>query len=381
MNSATQPQVIIDTRHLGNGAPDVSIIVPVYNVAPYVAECLESLRAGAGDVNLELIVIDDGSTDGSVGVIEAIIGTGNWPPLLFLRQANRGLSAVRNLGVTLARGEYIGFLDSDDLIDPFALRRMLDLARASGAEVVLGRTEVFDSANQRVSPFYDSQCWDALVNGASWRCTDAGQAPRVLSLEPNANYRLIRRKFYLEQQLQYPEGLFFEDAPVHFRMLLKARRIALLNSLYYRYRINRPGKITEEISQRRFDVLKVMELAIQELKGDMAAPEQAGAALRVLFRLAWGCGIMTLPEHRQAFFAAACAVLGSQVPDSWLDAYLQQHRLDPRHYLLGLMLTGGQASILGDVANQKRPLPAIMAFLLRTVLARFGRLTRAGSQG
>lgn len=378
MNSVTQPHVIIDTRSSGNGIPAVSIIVPVYNVAPFVGECLESLRAGAETIDLELIILDDGSTDGSAGVIESIIGTGNWPPLLVLRQANRGLSAVRNLGVRLARGDFIGFLDSDDLIAPPVLRRMLDLAMATGAEVVLGRTEVFDSANQRVSPFYDGRRWAALMDGASWRCTDARQSPRLLALEPNANYRLIRRAFYLEHQLHYPEGLFFEDAPAHFRMLIKARRIALLNSIYYRYRINRPGKITEEISQRRFDALKVAALAIHDIKADAATPEQAGAALRVLFRLIWGCGAMTLPAQRRAFFAEACELFAAELPRAWLQAYLAQHLMEPRHGLLGLLLVGGGAATLADVASGRRPIPALAGFALRSGWQRLGSPFRAG---
>ncbi len=360
-------EIILDTRHpvAAGGIPQVSLIVPVFNVEPYVAECLRSIRANAEGIVLELIVIDDGSTDDSVKAIEILVKAGPWPETLFLRQANRGLSAVRNLGAGLARGEYIAFLDSDDRIKPGALRLLLDLARESDCDVVLGRTEVFDSETGEVTPFYDVHLWDGLLEGRHSRLIDAGQSPGVLALEPNANYRLIRRRFQIEQELNYPEGLLFEDAPVHFRMLLAARRIGLLDVIYYSYRVQRPGKITEERSQRRFDVLKVTRQAIEELKDGGAIDEQGGAALRVLFRLVWGCGIMTLPSQRHRFFQGVCALFVSLMPRPWLENYLEQNRADIRHCLLGLLLADGGETILVEVSFGKYPILALFAFLSR----------------
>ncbi len=355
-------QVILDTRNLNAGAPELSMIVPVFNVAPYVRECLESIRANSLDVMLELIIIDDGSTDGSHEVIESMLHDGAWPPLAYVRQANQGLSAVRNYGVALARGTYLGFLDSDDRIVSGALRRMIDYAQCGGCDLILGRTQIFDSGTGELSAFYDTAFWDLLIGGNPVSFTNALQSPELLSLEPNANYRLISRQFYGGAALSFPEGLYFEDAAVHLRMLLRAKVIALYGGDYYQYRVNRPGKITEERSRRRFDVLQVCTLALNELKEANVTPAQGGAALRGLFRLTWGCGIMTIEGQRHEFFTQAADIFGAQVPWAWMTAYLRHHLMDLRHVVLGLLLTGSGDRVLADFSAKRWPLLELVRF-------------------
>lgn len=352
------------------------MIVPVYNVEDYVADCLLSILANAVDVALELIVIDDGSNDGSVTVIEALMGSGIWPETLFLRQENRGLSAVRNLGASLARGDYIGFLDSDDFILPGGLQRMARYARDMDCDMVLGRSLVFDSQTQTVKPFYDQPFWDILLEDQSCRVIEARKYPWVLSLEPNANYRLIRRQFLVDHRLSFPEGLLFEDPPVHFRALVKANRIGLVDIPYYWYRVNRPGKITDEKSQRRFDVLKVAKLAIDDLKSCEVTADQGGAALRGLFRLAWRCGTMIQPAERKAFFSEACQLFSSDVPRSWVSRYLAQNRQDIRHSVLGALLASGGAAILVEFSFGKRNVLSLGRFIIRKGYA--GAAARSG---
>ena len=146
-------KVIHDSRSGGGQSPDVSLIVPVYNVLPYLEECLAGVFATIATVNLEVIIIDDGSTDGSGQRVEALLAQYKPANVLHLRQHNQGLSAVRNLGVSLATGDYIGFLDSDDLISVGAMRCMLDFARENDCDVVLGKSLVFDSKSDSVTPF------------------------------------------------------------------------------------------------------------------------------------------------------------------------------------------------------------------------------------
>ena len=356
--------VVLDTRNPGVDQPHVSMIVPVFNVAPYIRACLESILANSSEVSLELIIIDDGSEDRSHEVVQALLGRGDWPPLVYIRQANQGLSAVRNRGAALARGDFIGFLDSDDLIVPGQLRLMLDFARTRRCDLVLGQTEIFDSESGVSGPFYDRAYWAAVLNGQSFLVTTAKECPDILSLEPNVNYRLISRPFYQKAGLRFPEGLFFEDAAVHIRMLLQAQAIALHGEIYYRYRVNRPGKITEERSRRRFDVLTVCHLAIIELLAANAAPAQAAAAIRGLFRLAWGCGVMTLSDQRHAFFMQAVGIF-SGLPRQWMVAYLKRQRRDPRHALLGLLMTGGADKVLAAWSSRELSFVEWLRFAVR----------------
>ena len=97
------------------GLPLISIIIPVYNVNEYLEKCLCSV-CGQTYKNLEIIVVDDGSTDGSGEICDMFAETDS--RIKVIHQVNKGQSCARNEGLTIARGEYIGFVDSDDWIDP-----------------------------------------------------------------------------------------------------------------------------------------------------------------------------------------------------------------------------------------------------------------------
>ena len=117
----------------------VSVIVPCYNAGAYLEPCLRSVLAQTmGD--LELLVIDDGSADGSLSVAQEI-ARGDARVRVF-HQENRGVCAARNRGLDAARGEYVTFVDGDDLLPPDALERMLALA--PGADMVVCAHETFD---------------------------------------------------------------------------------------------------------------------------------------------------------------------------------------------------------------------------------------------
>jgi hypothetical protein len=223
---------------------------------------------------------------------------------------------------------------------------------------------VFDCQTNGVRPFNDSPIWEKLLGGAEARVIEHGEDPLVFCLEPGANYRLTKRSFYVEQQLAYPEGLLFEDSPVHFKMLGRARRIGMVDVPYYWYRVNHPGKITYEKTERRFEILEVAHEAISRLKECEVNPEQGGAALYGLFRLGWWCGTMVPPARRAELFQKACALWSSQVPEAWGRAYSRQNALDERHFLLGsLFLRGEWKHLEAYTYNRNRPVAALWYML------------------
>jgi GT2 family glycosyltransferase len=169
-------KVIHDSRVAESHSAEVSLIIPVYNVAPYLEECLAGVFAMTATVRLEIIIIDDGSTDGSGQRVSDLLAKHLPAGVLYARQHNQGLSAVRNLGVSLASGNYIGFLDSDDLMSVGAMRCMLDFARENDCDVMLGRSVVFDSKSDSVTPFYDEWVWSRL-----WATRPAGSSPDTRS--------------------------------------------------------------------------------------------------------------------------------------------------------------------------------------------------------
>ena len=116
--------------------PLISVIIPVYNVAPYLERCLDSVAAQTWE-NLEVWLVDDGSTDGSLALCEARAEQD--PRFRVLRQANAGVSAARNRGMDHAAGHYLQFVDGDDFLPPDATENLVRTAAATGADLVVGR--------------------------------------------------------------------------------------------------------------------------------------------------------------------------------------------------------------------------------------------------
>ena len=105
--------------------PLISVIVPVYNVKPYIAKCLDSIMRQTY-TNIEIIVVDHGSTDGSEHICDEYANKDQ--RIIVIHQKNGGLAAARNTGIDAAHGEYLGFVDSDDFIEPFMYEKLLTAA-------------------------------------------------------------------------------------------------------------------------------------------------------------------------------------------------------------------------------------------------------------
>ena len=114
-------------------APKISAIVPVYNVEPYLRQCLDSLvHQTLGDC--EIIVVNDGSPDNSLEIIKEYAA--EYPNVRYIDQPNRGLAAARNAGLRKAKGEYVIVIDSDDWVDVTMFEKLYDRAIATGADIV-----------------------------------------------------------------------------------------------------------------------------------------------------------------------------------------------------------------------------------------------------
>lgn len=315
-------EVILDSRSIVKRAdPDVSLIIPVYNVRDYVGECLLSVLSNCHLISLEIIIIDDGSTDDSAVEISSLLRGRQDVQALFIRQDNQGLSAVRNLGAKLARGRYLAFLDSDDFQMAGSLCKLYGFAQRQACEVALARSLVYDAKTQHAFPFYDQWVWDRLLGRAQVRVISRLEEPDLFLLEPNANYRLIRRDFFHSHRLCFPAGRLFEDPPVHLRMLALASRIGLIADFHYIYRVNRPGKITTQRGNTRFDALEVALESLQSMRG-LNPPAAIGAVvLYSLIRAIWWCGGMTFPGQRHDFFSKASQIVRDNVPEDWLNDY------------------------------------------------------------
>lgn len=245
--------------------PTVSVVVPVYNVEHYLAECLDSLL-GQTLVDLEVIAIDDGSTDGSAAILRDYERRDR--RLRVLTQANAGQGAARNAGVDVARGEFLMFVDSDDVVPRDALEVLVSTLRRTGSDFCLGAAQRFTHRrNLEVA-------WGSLVHDRDRLATTLDAFPEAM-LDIIACNRLFRTAFWRERVPPFEAGVAYEDHVPMLAATVRARQFDVLARTVYRWRIRTDSSSTsQQKAQLRNlqDRIKVKEQAHQLLTADASAP-------------------------------------------------------------------------------------------------------------
>ncbi len=237
----------------GQTLPVVSIIVPVYNVKSYVGECVESLCRQTY-TNLEILLVDDGSTDGSGEVCDEYAGRDE--RIRVIHQANRGLSGARNMGLDDARGEYIAFVDSDDLVSPNYIETLYELLMKYEADIaacayIKVTTEQLADIREKVLSFDNVKeiCMPSVKLLKQWH----GKYKQQETVAWNKLY--CRELWNGRRKIRFPEGRNHEDVLISHLVVQGAKTIVLTTEILYFYRI-RKGSIT---LQTEYDREKVWQ--------------------------------------------------------------------------------------------------------------------------
>ena len=231
----------------------LSIIVPIYNVAPYLRKCVDSLLAQ--DISdYEIILVDDGSTDNSGAIADELVDAFRLSPLAsrlemrVIHQSNAGLSAARNTGIAVAQGDYILFVDSDDYLQPNVLGTLMEQVERDKLDVLRFRYQNVRESGEVFVPHegmktdynnYSSEPTDGLtfLNDRMW-------------VQCYVVQFLVRREIVLQEQ--FTPSIYFEDTDWTPRMLLRTKRVASTDLVVYNY-LWREGSIT--LSQK--DIAKM----------------------------------------------------------------------------------------------------------------------------
>ncbi|MGZ5403062.1 MAG: glycosyltransferase family 2 protein [Nocardioides sp.] len=220
--------------------PRLSVVVPAYQVVEWLPESLASvLDQSFGD--LEVVVVDDGSTDGTGELADRIASAD--PRVRVVHQANAGLGAARNIGVGHATGELLAFADSDDVVSPGAYERLVGSLDASGSDLVVGAVQRVRGTETFMTPLVRTNHEKRLTG------VRIDEAPLLLA-DVFAWNKVFRRSFWDAQRLQFPEGIRYEDQPLITQALVHARFDSLVEPVY-QWRVRDDGS---SISQQRGDV-------------------------------------------------------------------------------------------------------------------------------
>ncbi len=283
--------------------PLVSVIVPVYNVEPWLEECLASIR-GQTYSRLEIIVIEDGSTDGSALVMERHREDHRIRMLRHPR--NLGPSAARNTGIDASTGDYLLFVDADDLIHPRLVELCMHCARAHECDLV-----IFDAV-----AFGDSTPITGDRLGRAEPCSQRALSREDYFLSGKAAWRKLMRASLLKStDWRFPMGLCYEDNPLHYFLGLEAAERRTLDCALY-FRRKRPNSITSSSGRPLLDWFATQRLSIPEILARATRREQELFA-RVSYNTASRITLRIDREHLGAALEAWHA----------LDAEMRSHGL------------------------------------------------------
>lgn len=220
----------------------LSVVVPIYNVQRYLEECLRSLAAQSL-TDLQVVMVDDGSPDDSAAIAELFAETD--PRFVLVRQANAGLGAARNRGIEESTGEFITFVDSDDVIPPYAFGAMVNGLRESGSDFATGNVLRLTKIGTHQSPMHRKIFRTAV------RRTHITQRSTLL-IDRLATNKVWRRSFWDAHELRFPEGVLYEDVSVVIPAHFLAEAVDVLSAPVYLWR-ERPSD-DKSITQDRLHV-------------------------------------------------------------------------------------------------------------------------------
>lgn len=222
----------------------LSLIVPVYNTQDYLKECLDSLMAQTWR-DVEIICVDDGSTDDSARILSEY---GRFDDRIhIIRQENKGLSAARNAGLRAASGDYVGFVDSDDVLERTACERLaMEILGKEPDLIIFGAKTIPERALQE-----DRWLKSVLSPGDVML---RGDALREVMAQPGAWpfvwRNCIRRGLLLSEGLLFDESVRYgEDTLFQLCLLPACQRISMISDRLYAYRKGRPGSLMERLKQ------------------------------------------------------------------------------------------------------------------------------------
>lgn len=219
--------------------PEISVIIPVYNVEKYVEKCVRSVLAQTFS-DFEVLLVDDGATDSSGEICDRLARED--ARIRVIHQKNQGLGGARNTGIREAVGEWLIFPDSDDWLEPETLERALDTGKKHDADMVMFAFQTVDEQGSVLQHFVEDMPMDTPLEPARRR--------DVLFTAPCAWNKLYRAGLFRETGVLYPSRVWYEDVRTTPKLMAASRRVVFLDYIGYNY-LQRAGSIMSSINLER----------------------------------------------------------------------------------------------------------------------------------
>lgn len=228
--------------------PDISVVVIVFNDAERLPTAVQSVLDQTLS-NVEVIIADDHSTDGSYEVAQSLAAQSDRVRAIQLPENSGGCGEPRNQGVAIARGRYVMFLDSDDTLEVNACRNMLNAAEHTGADLVSGLCVRVHTDNRSGK----TAKWYSWLYNRTRTFESIAEIPDLLVFDTLSTNKCYRRDFLVEQGLSFPRGIHYEDLLFSAEAYMAASRITLIpNTVYFWNVVEKAAE--KSISNRRHEI-------------------------------------------------------------------------------------------------------------------------------
>lgn len=225
--------------------PNVSLIIPFYNSAPYLERCLESVVAQTFD-SFETILVNDGSTDKSLQVIQRYL---KYPNFTVITQKNSGQSTARNNGIKNARGKYVVFLDADDYVYPDYIEYLYSLLKRFDTKIA---SCAHESLSPSAKPTVIKDPKQYFLSAKEYfRKLGDQELPYQMGVSPCG--RIYEKSLF--QDIHYPDGKLFEDSATTYQLLISAGGTAIGEKNEYLYYRNKNSTVQKPFNYKRFEFI------------------------------------------------------------------------------------------------------------------------------
>jgi len=239
----------------------VSVIIPVYNVEVYLTECLHSV-VNQTFQDIEIILVDDGSTDRSPEIMKAFAEKDD--RIKIITQPNRGVSTARNVGVRQAKGEYILFVDSDDMIMPNSVESLYNKAHKTGSDLLLGSALWYIPNSPLFVGFKRNKKLNSQIGIQGEECYI--KLMKINNAFPPLVYLFfIKRELVIRNNLFFKKGIIHEDELWCIQAMLKAARVTMIDFNYYYYRQREGSLMNSDNVEFRIKSLSIVAKEINKL--------------------------------------------------------------------------------------------------------------------
>ena len=239
---------------------EVSVIIPVYNVEKYLKECLDSVVNQTFE-DIEIICVNDGSSDSSLSILEQYACQDD--RIIIFSQENKGLGASRNVGLNIAKGKYVLFVDSDDYLELNALKELYDISEEKSLDVLIFKLINFydETKESFCETYHEMPYFNNHVKDICFNYEDISDF--VIDVDVTAYTKFFKKDFISD--FRFNEHLIFEDNLFTMQYIFKAKRMYFYDSHLYHRRIRENSIITNK-SKNYADVIPIFNLIIEKIK-------------------------------------------------------------------------------------------------------------------